>query len=107
MPIHSHEYPVDNQMRKAVEESDPKGGLRDIAWSRCFVQRSEGRQLQTRKWQILVCLRADSTFQTRIQQKRGCQGREDCDAAQIHVQLKTKKGSPEGLPFILFTECED
>ncbi|MBQ0149475.1 MAG: hypothetical protein KBT08_02530, partial [Bacteroidales bacterium] len=41
--IYSHEDPVDNQMRKAVEESDPKGELRDIAWSRCFVQRSEGR----------------------------------------------------------------
>ncbi|MBQ0149368.1 MAG: hypothetical protein KBT08_01995, partial [Bacteroidales bacterium] len=38
-PIYSHEDPVDNQMQKAVEESDPKGELRDIAWSRCFVQR--------------------------------------------------------------------
>ncbi|MCQ2163859.1 MAG: hypothetical protein MJZ04_01650, partial [Bacteroidales bacterium] len=51
-PIYSHEDPVDNQMRKAVEESDPKGELRDIAWSRCFVQRSEGQQSQTKNRQI-------------------------------------------------------
>ena len=62
---------MDNQLRKAVEESDPKGELRDIAWSSCFVQRSEGRRFQPRKWKILVCLRADSTFQPYYWQNHG------------------------------------